>query len=112
MKSKYLVLAGAACFGLLFWFTDAVIGYLWFYEATFWELLATDVPAHELFARLAVLVCFLVFGLLISTIGNARRQAEETLRRTNETLNGILEAAPLPIFHHSCRLSETRFAGY
>lgn len=54
--------------GLVVWFLDALLDYLFFYQgySTFLGLLITDIPPHEIYIRVSVLILFAGFGLFSS----------------------------------------------
>lgn len=81
MKTEYKVVSLAIIFGLFTWVIDAVVDYFFFYEGSFWGLLFYDVPAHEVYMRSITIVCFLVFGILISRGLAKRKQLQEKLQQ-------------------------------
>ena len=84
MKPEHRVIALSAGLGALAWTGDAALDYLVFYEGTFWGLLLTDVPGHDLYVRSIVLAIFLIFGVVISRMLAARRRSEQALREGKE----------------------------
>ncbi len=91
MKTKQKIIAISLGVGLIAWMVDAVVHYLFFYEASFWNLLITDVPAHDLWGRSAALVTFVLFGILLSrTIAQEQQQAS--------LLRVLLDNIPDPIY--------------
>ena len=64
-RVKTRIISIAVLLGLLTAFFDA----FWvFCKGTFWELLVLDVPAHEIYFRILILLTFLAFGIVASTI--------------------------------------------
>src|SRR6056297_2682416 len=53
-------------FGLIIWFGDALIDFLYYYEGAFLDLLIFNIPAHELYVRTFIIITFLIFGTIIS----------------------------------------------
>ena len=90
METKRIILV-SILFGLLFWVVDAVLGCYFFSTGTFLDLLLFDVPAHELYIRSVVLVCFLLFGALISGVVSNRGQVERALRESERRFRSIVE---------------------
>ncbi|UCG17266.1 MAG: response regulator [Phycisphaerales bacterium] len=84
MRREYRVITLSAGLGAIAWTLDAALDYLVFYDGTFWGLLLTDVPRHDLYIRLIVLATFLVFGVSISRMLAARRRSEHALRESKE----------------------------
>jgi len=77
LKTENKVIALSITFGLFVWVVDAVLDYFIFYEGTFWGLLISDVPKHEVYIRLVILGSFIIFGIIISGHLARRKQAEE-----------------------------------
>lgn len=69
--------------GITAWILDALFDYLFFYReySSFFGLLITDVPAHELYIRTCILVFFAGFGLLVSYY--LKKYTEAEIRLTN-----------------------------
>ncbi|KPK74995.1 MAG: hypothetical protein AMJ79_12695 [Phycisphaerae bacterium SM23_30] len=87
MKIDIKVLALAIFFGGLICVIDGVLDYsTQFYKGTFWELMLTDVPAHEIYNRSIILASYIVFGVIMARIIRWRREAEEGLAALNEQL--------------------------
>lgn len=68
-------------FGLLFWVIDAGIDLLWYYERSFQQLLLTNIPSHEIYIRLVILVLFLIFGWVFSRTITRERRLNRKFRR-------------------------------
>ncbi|MCK4958547.1 MAG: hypothetical protein KAT00_04095, partial [Planctomycetes bacterium] len=86
MKIEYKVIAGSIAFGLAVWTVDAAIDYFFFYESTFWELMITDIPKHELYIRLPILAFFTTFGILMSNVIGKLKRTRDELRNRNQQL--------------------------
>lgn len=86
MKEEHKVIFFSVVFGLSFWVIDSFLDYIFFYDASFWSLLVSDVPRQELYMRLVVIGLFIIFGVILSTILARRRQAEAALRRTSRAI--------------------------
>ncbi len=84
MKTRVVIMAAAAAFGLLFWVIDAAFDYFWFYGQSFWGLLISDVPAHEIYVRTTVFWLFIVFGVMLSLVVAARERALAATRASEE----------------------------
>ncbi len=68
MRVHHKVLGLSVFIGLLIWFIDALLDYIFFYRDDFWDLLILDVPGHELYFRLLMMAAFIVFGLIMSKV--------------------------------------------
>jgi len=85
LRNSRGIMAVAAGFALLVWVIDAMLDYFVFYQGygTFLELLVTHPPAHEIFIRLVILICFIVFGSIVSFHSSKRKQIEVKLKKSN-----------------------------
>ncbi|WP_181685245.1 PAS domain-containing sensor histidine kinase [Halorhabdus salina] len=83
MQRSRTVVPVAAALGLGLWVADAAIDALFFYDEPFLALLVTDVPAHELYIRVLILLVFLIFGIVMArgTVEIREREHEATLFR-------------------------------
>jgi len=86
MRTKHKVIAISTSIGLAVWIIDAVNDYFFFYKGSFWGLLISDVPAHELYIRPVILGFFILFGVMISRVIVKREQAENALKKAKEEL--------------------------
>lgn len=94
IKTRIILLSIVA--GFLIWFVDGLIDYFVFYEGTFWGLLITDVPRHEVYIRSGALVLFVVFGVYVAGIVQREQKAKRNLalgeRKWYSTLASIGDA--------------------
>ena len=91
MKSEKKIIAISVVFGLFTWFLDAMLDYVFFYEGSFPDLLIVHVPKHEVYIRLVILLCFVVFGIIVSRIMAERKKAERELVDSDE--NGAISSS-------------------
>jgi two-component system, cell cycle sensor histidine kinase and response regulator CckA len=87
---KYRVVLAALGLGLLIAVVDAGLDSLFFYDASFLELLLTDVPLHELYIRLLILLCLLGAGLVVSWMIAPRERAETRYRTLFDNANDAI----------------------
>ncbi len=102
MKTRsyiYILPISLAC-GVLFWITDAILDYYIFYEGTFSELLITNVPPHELFIRIIVIVFFIISGFIISGLISITKYTEMALEEYEKRYKTLFENAADAIFIH------------
>lgn len=92
MKAEHKVILVSLGFGLLVWIIDAICDWLSFYNDTFWNLLLFRVPPHEVYIRLIIIGCFLVFGVVISRAMVTRNRAQQALADETERLNVTLRS--------------------
>jgi two-component sensor histidine kinase len=79
---NYYILLLSGLFGGAVWLIDATLDYFIFYPGlSFIELLATDIPEHELYIRLVILAIFLSFGMF----------AQKRVLREKETSEKLTE---------------------
>ncbi len=94
LTGERVILGLAVALGLLMGLVDALLDYWFFYDGTFWELLITNVPPHEIYIRSVALICFVAFGVVASRMFARRRRTEETLRESKERYRALIEAIP------------------
>ncbi len=88
-------------FGIGFWFVDAVVDYLFFIKTrSFWELLVTDIPKHEIYIRLIIFFLFTIFSIILSRYYNKKnrllaqlRKNEKRLEYRNAIVNNLIKVA-------------------
>ncbi|MBU0483110.1 MAG: PAS domain-containing protein [Proteobacteria bacterium] len=86
-------------FGISVGVIDACVDYLFFYRGqSFWGLLFFDIPRHEIYIRLFILLCFVAFGLIASRLVASRTRAERSLREVQFIFDSFLEKSPVYIF--------------
>lgn len=93
LACRYITLALA--FGLVVAILDAFLDSLFFYKGrTFWSLLILDVPPHEIYMRLLIVIGFTIFGVLLSIILIRQSQAEQLSNLRNKAIenspNGVV----------------------
>jgi signal transduction histidine kinase len=91
VKIDYRIIIYSIVLGLLFWLIDAVLGNIVFHEASFWELLVSDVPRHELYTRVVALATFTIFGIVVSIISAQRRRAEAALGKSEVHFRHVID---------------------
>ncbi|MBL7073887.1 PAS domain S-box protein [candidate division KSB1 bacterium] len=111
MKTKHKVIAVSVMLGLLVWVVDAVLDYLIFYEGTLLGLLITDVPNHELYIRLVMIACFLIFGIVVSRLITERKKAEEALHKSEKQASAAIEAARALTFSYDIATGKITWGG-
>jgi PAS domain S-box-containing protein len=93
MKINLKLIAIASAFGLGVWIIDALLDYYLFYEGSFWDLLILDVPSHEIYIRTLILLSFIGFGVVISTIAKSRNLAENELHFMQFAVDNVSDPA-------------------
>lgn len=79
---EHRIVLYAFCAALFAWIVDAAMDTLVFGEGTFLGSLLFEITPHELYFRLFILVCFLLFGIVFSGSLARSRRAEAELRET------------------------------
>ncbi|BEQ16712.1 hybrid sensor histidine kinase/response regulator [Desulfoferula mesophila] len=96
MRTSHKIIALAVGLGLFIWFADGLTDYIWFYKGSLLGLLLTEVPAHELYIRLLILVCFVGFGVvaggIVERLQKARTQLSASRQWLSTTLTSIGDA--------------------
>ncbi len=98
MKTTIRILLISIMFSLLVWILDAILDYSLFYNGTFLELLITDIPRHEAYIRILILVCFIIFGIISAIILRKQRQAQEEVMVTNAFLDTVIDKNPFAMW--------------
>lgn len=86
IKSKSKIIGISVCFASLFWLIDGIIGTVLFNRGTFLDSLIYNVPKHEFYMRISVVVLFLIFGIIVLKIFNRLEQTEEVLKKQTKEL--------------------------
>ncbi|UCG78100.1 MAG: hypothetical protein JSV21_11170 [Nitrospirota bacterium] len=60
-----------------------------FYRGTLPELLITNVPGHEIYIRILILICFILFGLIAARLIEKQKIAE---KKNEELISGLQNA--------------------
>ena len=79
----------AIALGLTLWAMDTVLDYFFFYQGSFWQLLFFP-PQHELYIRFLILVCFVLFGVVVSVIIHKLQATERLLQNKEQDLRTTL----------------------
>jgi two-component system sensor histidine kinase/response regulator len=80
MKHEHKFIVFAVLCGLGVWVLDGMADYL-YYKTSLLTALLTGIPTHEIVARVAALIGFVIFGLLISNAAARQRQADRLLEQ-------------------------------
>jgi PAS domain S-box-containing protein len=68
-------------FSIIIWILDSIIDYLFFYNGTFIDLLILEVPPHEVYIRVFIILAIFIFALINSAnlirIKNSNQQLQE-----------------------------------
>ncbi len=119
MKKENLIFVISIGLGCLCWIIDALLDHLFFYEGSFWGLLITNIPVHEIYIRLAVLFCFGVFGWITSILIRKYENAKTALERRQRALGTLSDCNQIlvraadenELLNQVCRII-TRTSGY
>ncbi len=79
-KDKIILFAALAAAGA--WVLDAAVDSLVFRQGAFLDSLIFDISPHELYFRVFIFTCLLLFGIVVSGTLARRKEAEEKLRKT------------------------------
>lgn len=86
MKGEYKILLLAAISAAATWVADAMVGYFFFYDSTFMDLLILRVPVREIYIRCLFVFIFLSFGAIATRYYRNLRKATVRLRSLYEQL--------------------------
>ena len=104
MKIENKIILLSFGLGVAIWIADAAMDYFLFYKGTFTELLITDVPSHEIYIRLVILLCFVAFGFICSRLIASQRKTAQELTEALAFQQKLLDAIPVPIFYKNADL--------
>ncbi|NQT15196.1 MAG: PAS domain S-box protein, partial [Planctomycetes bacterium] len=90
-----MVIVFSIVIGLFVCLIDGCLDYFIFYEGTFWGLLISDVPPHEIYDRTIILLAFAAFGVTVSRMMSSRTEADRKLQESEERFRSLFENAPL-----------------
>lgn len=107
MKTDNKIVLASFGAGVFLWFADAWLDYFIFYEGGFVELLITDIPRHELYIRLVILVCFIVFGVICARLINDQQKTAKELASALAFQQQLLNTMPVPVFYKNAELVYT-----
>ena len=91
MKREHRIIIYGIAFVLLFWVMDVTLGNSSSHGKSLWELLVADVPEHDLYMRVILLVSVIVFVIVLSRVLAQRRRTEESLRESEERYRTIMD---------------------
>ena len=79
--------------GMFVWLAVAIADYLVFYKGygTFWEILIVRPPAHEIFIRSIIIVCFILFGAVVSALDIRRAKLKKVFYESEEKYRLLVE---------------------
>lgn len=91
MKPHHRIILISFLLGVLFWFIDGTLDYLYFYRESgdLLSLLILNVPAHEIYVRLTNFAIFLIFGFIIGQYVKSRTGNLERINHLNRVLLSI-----------------------
>jgi PAS domain S-box-containing protein len=93
------IISASLLIGVFVWLVDSVIGYLVFQpQNSFLDLLALNIPPHDIFIRTMFMLTCLMGGLLASTLLRGQLASDKALRDNEEKLVQIVEGNPIPTF--------------
>ena len=93
MRFENNVIFISICFGLIVWIGDATMDYFLFYERSFWSLLISGIPRHEIYIRSFMLLCFSIFGILMSRILYKHNFAKKDLEEARDNLENVINSS-------------------
>jgi len=94
MKTEHKVFLLCVLAGLSVWVADAAADAIWFYrgQSSFFKLLISGVPAHEMYIRIVTLSVSVILGLTASVYAGRRRRAAEALAESEASLSATLSS--------------------
>lgn len=106
MKLNYKIIVLSIICGLVFWLADSILDYYLYYkDQTFLNLLILEIPEHEAYIRSVMVICFLLFGILISfALAKLERanitlvESQQNLKNQNDLMTKIMESLTYPFY--------------
>lgn len=95
-RGQSYIVATSVLLGFHFWIVDSLLDHFIFRmgEKSFLDVLALDVPPHELYVRSFFLFGCLIGGLLVSKFVLRQREDEEALNVSENLLASIIDQTP------------------
>ena len=84
-------------FGLFIWGMDAAVDWLFFSNASFWNLLILDIPTRALYIRLLLLFLFIILGVMFNSVIVIRKKTEAKLRQSEHIISSVFSYANIGI---------------
>lgn len=92
------IISASLLIGVFFWFVDSIVSFLVFHsENSFLNLLALNIPPHDIFIRTMFLFVCLMGGLLASRLMSRQRESVQAMLKSEELMRTMFEEAPLGI---------------
>jgi len=85
-------------FGILFWVFDSLLGFMVFYDdISFLDLLALNIPSHQIWARAFVIIACLIGGLTTIRMFYRQQESDKALQESEDDFKKFLEYSPVAI---------------
>ena len=98
MNAEKMIVVFSIVTGLFVCAIDGCLDYFIFYEGTFWGLMISDVPPHEIYVRTVNLLAFIAFGVTVSRFVSKRKRTEEELTGSNERFRTVMDSLDAVVY--------------
>ena len=83
--------------GILLCFLDGLFDYLFFYSDTFLNLLLLNIPSHEIYIRLSILLTSIIAGVFLQYQWKKKIKLIKNAQKKEAEIQSIFRAAPVGI---------------
>jgi PAS domain S-box-containing protein len=90
IKDEYKVIILSIIAGVAVWVFDAIMDTLIFYHLPFYSLLIADIPSHEVYIRVVILISFIIYGFIISGYVIKAKESENRYRWLFDNINDAI----------------------
>ncbi|RJR47888.1 MAG: PAS domain S-box protein [Deltaproteobacteria bacterium] len=90
IKDEYKVILFSIIAGGAVWVIDAIMDTLIFYHMPFYSLLIADVPSHEIYIRVLIIISFIIYGFIISRNVAKAKESENRYRQLFDNINDAI----------------------
>jgi PAS domain S-box-containing protein len=95
INDEYKVIIFSIIAGVAVWVFDAIMDTIIFYHLPFYSLLIADIPSHEIFIRVVILISFIIYGFIISRYVIRAKESETRYRQLFGNINDAIFVASL-----------------
>ena len=100
MKIEYKVIIASLGCGIMLWLVDTVVDTDFFNNTPYINSLIGNVPSFKMFIRCIYVLCFLIIGVIISSVLSRQKRIEEELKRSEKRYHSIFDSAAVSFWEY------------